>query len=125
MVELSGEFFTTIPHRIGRTRAAVADAVIDSLEQFHQKRETLQLMKDLLQVNGEEGLLYESRVDAQYGALGCRVEAVERGSARFDELERLVVKSEVKSRSVKVVDIYSVHRTDVGWLGSVSTNPHE
>src|SRR5947209_4298771 len=50
---LSGDFYTAIPHRIGRTRAAVATAVIDSMELFEQKQETLQLMKDMLQVNGE------------------------------------------------------------------------
>jgi poly [ADP-ribose] polymerase 2/3/4 len=112
IVELSGEFFTTIPHRIGRTRAAVSDAVIDSLGQFHQKQETLQLMKDMLQVNGEDGLLFESRIDAQYRALGCRVDWVDRGCARFDELTEYVVKSQVKSRSVKVLNVYSVKRDD-------------
>src|SRR5262249_20710428 len=55
MERLSGEFYPTTPHRIGRSRAAVATAVIDSLELFEQKQETLQLMKDMLQVNGEGG----------------------------------------------------------------------
>jgi poly [ADP-ribose] polymerase len=112
IVRLSGEFFTTIPHRIGRTRAAVNEAVIDSLAQFHQKQETLQLMKDMLQVNGEDALLYQSQVDAQYRALRCRVDWVEPGSARFDELERYVVRSQVKGRSVKVRNVFSVERDD-------------
>jgi signal transduction histidine kinase len=63
---LSGEFYTAIPHRIGRTRAAIASAVIDSLEALHQKQETLQLMKDMLQVNGEGGsVLFNARADAE------------------------------------------------------------
>src|SRR5690606_19131900 len=43
LARLSGDFYTTIPHRIGRTRAAIASAVIDSLEEFQAKQETLQL----------------------------------------------------------------------------------
>ena len=38
MHRLSGEFYTAIPHRIGRTRAAVEAAVINSLEAFEQKQ---------------------------------------------------------------------------------------
>src|SRR5262249_23940554 len=47
-VELSGEFYTTIPHRIGRSRSAVDQAVMTTLESIYQKQETLQLMKDML-----------------------------------------------------------------------------
>ena len=38
MLRLSGEFYTAIPHRIGRTRAAVEGAVINALEAFEQKQ---------------------------------------------------------------------------------------
>lgn len=112
MVELSGAFFTTIPHRIGRSRTAASGAVIDSLEQFHQKQETLQLMKDMLQVNGDESLLYESQVDARYKALRCAVAWIEPGSERFEELERYVVKSQVKAKGVKVLGVYALRRDD-------------
>jgi poly [ADP-ribose] polymerase len=110
MVALSGEFFSTIPHRIGRSRAAVGTAVIDSLEQFAQKQEILQLMKDMLRVDGDERLLYESRVDAQYTALGCHVEWVERGSARFEEVERLMLDDRAAGRGMTVRGIYAVRR---------------
>jgi poly [ADP-ribose] polymerase 2/3/4 len=36
MTRLSGEFYTAIPHRIGRSRAAVASSVINTLEGFEQ-----------------------------------------------------------------------------------------
>src|SRR5207244_1960318 len=52
LTRLSGDFYTAIPHRLGRTRAAVDSAVINSLDLFNQKQETLQLMKDMLKVNG-------------------------------------------------------------------------
>ncbi|HEX8203698.1 MAG TPA: WGR domain-containing protein, partial [Isosphaeraceae bacterium] len=41
LLRLSGEFYTAIPHRIGRSRAAVAGAVINALEAFEQKQQTL------------------------------------------------------------------------------------
>src|SRR4029077_9564231 len=78
MLRISGEFYTAVPHRIGRTRAAVAGAVINTLEAFEQKQQTLQLMKDMLQVNGEGGsVLFDARIDQEYGALRCRVEWLE------------------------------------------------
>src|SRR5205823_1653606 len=69
MSRLSGDFYTLIPHRIGRTRAAIEDAIIDTLPEFEQKQETLQLMKDMLQVNGEEGVLYDAEIDKKAEAL--------------------------------------------------------
>ena len=112
IVELSGEFFSTIPHRIGRSRATVDTAVIDSLEQFQQKQEILQLMKDMLEVNGDESLLYSSQVDAQYRALRCHVEWLEPGSPQFEQLERRILEDQTRGRSVKVRNIYSVRRDD-------------
>jgi poly [ADP-ribose] polymerase len=53
MIDLSGDFYTAIPHRIGRTRDGHREAVIDTMEDFQAKQETLQLMKDMLQVNGD------------------------------------------------------------------------
>jgi poly [ADP-ribose] polymerase len=115
MERLSGEFYTTIPHRIGRSRAAVATAVIDSLESFEQKQETLQLMKDMLQVNGEGGnVLFNARVDQEYEALRCHLEPVGRDNPKYGELEDYVLKSQVKSRTVKVHNIFAVRR-DAEW----------
>src|SRR3954469_15439993 len=80
MLRLSGEFYTAIPHRIGRTRAAVEGAVIRTLEGFEQKQQTLQLMKDMLQVNGEgKNVLFDARTDQEYDALRCRVDWIEPG----------------------------------------------
>jgi hypothetical protein len=81
MIDLSGDFYTTIPHRIGRTRAAIDEAVIDTMEDFQGKQETLQLMKDMLQVNGDGGsVLFESKADEQYDALKCTIDFVDHKS---------------------------------------------
>jgi predicted DNA-binding WGR domain protein len=112
MLRLSGDFYTVIPHRIGRTRAAAQAAVIDSLEDFEQKQETLQLMKDMLQVigQGEGNVLFESKAHAQYEALRCDIGWVEPGSATYEQVRDHVLKSQVKSKSIKVQGIYTVRR---------------
>jgi len=52
---LSSDFYTVIPHPIGRSKMAVMAAVLKTPEAFDQKRELLQLMKDMVQVNSAGG----------------------------------------------------------------------
>jgi poly [ADP-ribose] polymerase 2/3/4 len=111
MVRLTGDFYTTIPHRIGRTRAAVSTAVINTLELLYEKQETLQLMKDMLQINGEAGsVLFDAQVDQEYDALKCTIAAVMPNTPKFFELEDHVIKSQVKSKSIKVKNIFTLKR---------------
>jgi poly [ADP-ribose] polymerase len=112
---LSGDFYTVIPHRIGRTRAAIAAAVIDSLAAFQQKQETLQLMKDMLQVNGNGGnVLFNARVDQEYEALGCKITAIDKKEPKYKELEKYLLDSQVDYRGIKVHNVYAVRR-DTEW----------
>lgn len=108
---LSGEFYTAVPHRIGRTRAAVGTAVLDNLSAFEQKQNILQLMKDMLQVNGEEGaVLFDAKVDQEYEALGCQLEAIEPANPKFRELSDYVVKSQIKTKTIHVKNLFAVKR---------------
>jgi poly [ADP-ribose] polymerase len=109
--DLSSEFYTVIPHRIGRTRAAVAEAVINSLEAFQQKQDTLQLMKDMLQVNGETGsVLFDAKVDDEYKALGCTIEPVEAATGIFQEIKEYVEGSQIKMKSIRVQNVFKLRR---------------
>jgi len=111
MVRLTGDFYTTIPHRIGRTRAAVATSVINTMEAFQQKQDTLQLMKDMLQVNGEAGsVLFDAKVDQEYEALRCEILPIEPKDPKYRELEKHVIESQVKTRSIKVKNIFTLKR---------------
>ncbi|RUL87515.1 WGR domain-containing protein [Tautonia sociabilis] len=115
MLRLSGDFYSAIPHRIGRSRSAVEAAVINSLEAFEQKQQTLQLMKDMLQVNGEGGdILFSEQVDREYEALGSRVEWLDPGESEFKEMADYVIRSQIKSKSIKVKNIFRVRR-DAEW----------
>lgn len=111
--QLSSDFYTVIPHRFGRSRQAAEAAVINALADFEQKQETLQLMKDMLQVNGEEGsVLYDAEADEEYEALGCKISPVKAKSAEFEEVADSVVKSQIKTRSIKVQNLFRVSRPE-------------
>jgi hypothetical protein len=77
---LSSDFYSTIPHRLGRSGADLKAAVITTNDQYKEKMDLIQLMKDMLLINdkgGEEGstnVLYEDDLDAKYKALGCTLE---------------------------------------------------
>jgi poly [ADP-ribose] polymerase len=113
--QLSGEFYTAVPHRIGRTREAIASAVITDLTNIAAKQETLQLMKDMLAVNGDGAngggnVLFNEVVDDQYNALGAELVALEKGSAEWQTWADHVVNSQVKSKNIKIENVYKVKR---------------
>lgn len=111
VVKLTGEFYSAIPHRIGRSRTAVEASVIDTMEAFEQKQETLQLMKDMLKVNGEEGsVLFDPEIDKKYQALQCAIDTVPRDAPKYKELEKYVLDSQIKSKSIKVKNIFTLKR---------------
>jgi poly [ADP-ribose] polymerase len=111
MQELSSDFYTVIPHRIGRTRTAIQDAVIDSMEAFQGRQETLQLMKDMLQVNGDSGsVLFDGETDARYAALGCDIGPLDPASSTYQEIERYVLERQVKTKGIKVKSVYTLRR---------------
>lgn len=107
---LTGQFYSTIPHRIGRSASAVQAALIRKKTQIAEKEETLQLMRDMLSVNGEAGgaVLFQDDLHSKYQALGCQVEPVE--GALFKEMTDVVVNSQVRGQKIKVRSIYKVHR---------------
>ncbi len=114
LTDLSGDFYTMIPHRIGRSRAAAMQSVIDTLEEFSAKTETLQLMRDMLKVSGGEdgaSVLFEDGIDSKYKALGCEIGWVPPDSGKFAELKEFVERSQVKSDRIKVKRLYSLRRS--------------
>ena len=113
--DLAGDFYTAVPHRIGRTRAAIASAIIEDIANIALKQETLQLMKDMLAVNGDGSsgsgnVLFNEQVDEQYGALGAELVVLEPGSAGWQQWADHVVKSQVKSNNIKIENVYKVKR---------------
>jgi poly [ADP-ribose] polymerase len=94
LTDLSGEFYTAIPHRFGRSRAAAAAAVLDTAAKLNEKQETLQLMRDMLSVNGDANVLFDPEVEHKYRALDCHIGEV--GAAERAEITAYVEGSVVR-----------------------------
>lgn len=58
VIELTNQFYTLIPHFVGRSREGLAKAVIASMQAFEEKQELLQLMRDMLRVTAEGNNIY-------------------------------------------------------------------
>lgn len=107
-LELSGEFFTAIPHRIGRSQAEIKAAAITTIEAANEKEELLQLMRDMLKVN-ETGAL-SSDIDAKYAALRNTITPLAPNSEEFARIKAYVLDSQVVTKDLKIVRLYKLHR---------------
>lgn len=114
MIDKSGDFYTVIPHRLGRTRRDIEAAVIDSLGALAQKQDTLQLMRDMLEVtdskHGGKNVLFEDDVQSRYDALGCEIEALSAGDSTYRKISEHVLKSQIKTKNIKVKNVFSLRR---------------
>ena len=88
--ELSSQFFTNIPHKMSRKKEDLLAAVISTEEQYKEKQELVQLMRDLLKIGGEDGVeenvLFTEDVQSKYDALGVEIGSLERGSKEWKEV---------------------------------------
>lgn len=110
LIELSGDFYTVIPHKFGRSKEAANLAIIDSAFKLNEKQETLQLMKDMLNVNGKTNVLVNPEIDQKYKALNCRIDILE--SSDLKKMKDYVEKSVVRGSKVKVKNIWKIGRPE-------------
>ena len=90
---LTNEFYSTIPHKFGGRQNFEAKAKMDTFEKFEEKQDTLQVMKDMLDLNDSSGgsgskrknknkstkntnVLTGTDVYSQYEALNCEINYV-------------------------------------------------
>jgi poly [ADP-ribose] polymerase len=109
---LSGQFYSVIPHRIGRTRQAIASATINTMQAVAQKQETLQLMSDMLEVSGDEqtNVLYDAKINDQYDSLKCHIEPLPTDGDAFKQLAQWVVDSQIRKHRMSVKRIFRLAR---------------
>lgn len=111
LTNLSGDFYTLIPHRFGRSAAQAQLAIIDSANKLAEKNDTLQLMRDMLNVNGKTNVLINPEIEQKYKALNCEIDVVD--AAKLKELKEYFEKSVVRGGSkVKVKNIWKIKRPD-------------
>lgn len=110
---LSGQFYTLIPHRFGRSKADILAAVICKPAQITEKQDTLQLMRDMLNVNGKTNVLIDPKIEKKYTALGCEIGYLDKNSPKFQELKKYIMKSRVdKWTDVNIKNIYTIRREE-------------
>jgi hypothetical protein len=124
---LSSEFYTKIPHKMPSSGAAIKSMTIDSEAKLKEKRELLQLMRDMLGVTaasaaaaaGSSGAGSSAPVDAaakaaaqvvsQYEALGCDIQPLDTDgdehNAVLQYLRRHRTKADHKNFTDKASDL--------------------
>jgi poly [ADP-ribose] polymerase len=111
---LSGNFYTTIPHNVGRSRAAIQAAVINTIDKSDEVEKTLQLMKDMLNVNqgSDQNLFATDEVDDKYDVLKTKLGYLSHTSTKYKELTDYVTSSQSSyhGQGVQVKDIFEVNR---------------
>ena len=87
---LSSEFFTMIPHHLGRSKAALKSNIVLTEKQYTDKMELMQLMKDMVKVAGskEGNVLIDPNVEAKYKALGCDIRVL--NAKERNEVEKYI-----------------------------------
>lgn len=113
IVELSGEFYTVVPHRFGRSKEAANEAVINTIVKLSERQDTLQLMRDMLNVNSKgSNVLLNPKIEKKYTALGCNVEEVSKSSPEFKKIRDYIVKSQDYKQIAQgdVKNLYTLRR---------------
>lgn len=111
LTELSGEFYTVIPHKFGRSKEQALLAVIDSADKINDKQDTLQLMRDMLNVNGKTNVLVNPEIESKYKALNCEFDLVP--ASQYKEMKEYFEKSVVRGGAkVKVKNLWKIKRPD-------------
>ena len=78
VVPLTSQYYTLIPHRLGRW-TDINEVAINSIEKADSEEELLQLMRDVYHVQGD----LEAEVDRKYRALGASLDVVDRDEPAF------------------------------------------
>lgn len=111
LADLSGQFYTVIPHKLGRSKADILESVINTGTKVEEKEDTLQLMRDMLNVSSKGGnILANPQVEKQYLALGCEIGVLDKGGAEFKKIQDYAKKSKGLYGAVK--NIFTLKRPD-------------
>lgn len=93
--DLTNQFYTVIPHNLGRNRNQISATRLNSMAAFEEKQDLLQLMRDMLNVTSEGKSLGASDIDMKYRALRSKIEVIAPGNERFEEVKKTVLFSGV------------------------------
>lgn len=108
LIQLSGDFYTIIPHKFGRSKEQAELAIINDSAKLTDKQDTLQLMRDMLNVNSKGNVLVSTDIENKYNALNCQIALA---GDEFDKIKTYVEKSVVRGNNkVKVKNVWKISR---------------
>lgn len=109
LATLSSTFYSLIPHKFGG-RQRFDSAVIKDVRTVQDKLEMLQLMKDMLQINGNGTVLHGNIIDMKFKALKCEIVPLAKGSYEYRDIEKHALNTSKSSNPITVQNIYKVTR---------------
>ena len=96
IVPLTSQYYTLIPHRLGRW-TDINEVAINSIEKADAEEELLQLMRDVYHVQSD----LEAEVDRKYRALGASVDAF-RDDPQYRRIERKILETQSRRHPFKL-----------------------
>ena len=97
IVSLTSQYFSMIPHRLGRITNP-NDAAINTIQKADSEEELLQLMRDVYHVQGE----LESDVDRKYRALGAQITVVPADDPIYAQVEQKILQTQSQRHPFKL-----------------------
>lgn len=90
IVRLNSEFYSLIPHKLGKRKEEVQRNVINNASALEEKQSLLQLMRDLVTMAERSGhwASIKSEVDRRYISLGCAITQLEPSSSKVQMSEQ-------------------------------------
>jgi poly [ADP-ribose] polymerase len=89
IVPLTSQYYTLIPHRLGRWKD-IDEVAINSIEKADAEEELLQLMRDVFHVQKD----LEAEVDRKYRALGAKIDMVDRKDRDYRRIEKYILQTQ-------------------------------
>ncbi|MDP2435881.1 MAG: WGR domain-containing protein [archaeon] len=108
---LSGQFYTVVPHPIGRSKADVQGSLILDLTAWEIKQETVQLMRDMVRAIAE-ACGEETELDNKYKALKNTVTYLAPSTLECQDVTRYVLDSQLQQfdSSIQVLNVFALQR---------------
>jgi len=115
--DLTGEFYTLVPHSFGRVRPPP----LSSKEAVQSKFDLINTLSDMSLVQdmmakgekeAEDVTEVDHPLDRQYKALSCDINVVPKGSEEYDYVSKYF--DATKSSGLKLVDVFTVDRAGEG-----------
>ena len=97
IVPLTSQYFSLIPHRLGRITNP-DDVAINTIQKADGEEELLQLMRDVYQVQGD----LEADVDRKYRALGAQISVVPTDDPVYAQVERKILDTQSSRHPFKL-----------------------